>query len=112
MEVLRVALNRRLFLGLDEVEAHYARYPPGAHYAKHRDRFRDDDARIVSFVTYLNPDWREGDGGELHLWLDSGRLEITPDVGSLCFLSELEHEVQPAIVERASIAAWLRRRTG
>ena len=112
LDALRIALNRRLFLGLDEVEAHYALYPPGARYAKHRDRFRDDDARVVSFVTYLNPGWREGDGGLLRLSLEAGDADIAPDAGSVCFLSELEHEVLPATRERASIAAWMRRRTG
>ena len=29
LDTLRIAINRRLFLGLDEVEAHYAAYPPG-----------------------------------------------------------------------------------
>jgi SM-20-related protein len=33
LDALRIALNRRLFLGLDEVEAHYAAYPAGARYA-------------------------------------------------------------------------------
>lgn len=112
LDALRIALNRRLFLGLDEVEAHYALYPPGAFYTKHRDRFRDDDARVVSFVTYLNPGWREGDGGLLRLSLEGGDADIVPDTGSVCFLSELEHEVLPATRERASIAAWMRHRTG
>lgn len=112
LDALRVALNRRLFLGVDEVEAHYALYPPGARYAKHRDRFRDDDARVVSVVTYLNPDWDDDDGGALRLSLDDGDVDIPPRAGSVCFLSELEHEVLPATRDRASIAAWMRRRTG
>jgi SM-20-related protein len=112
LDALRVALNRRLFLGVDEVEAHYALYPPGASYAKHRDRFRDDDARVVSFVTYLNPDWGDEDGGALRLSLDDGDIDIAPRTGSVCFLSELEHEVLPATRDRLSIAAWMRRRTG
>ena len=110
LDALRVALNRRLFLGLDEVEAHYAAYPAGARYAKHRDRFRDSDLRVVSFVTYLNPDWRDEDGGALRLSLAAGEIDIVPRSGSVCFLSELEHEVLPATRERNSIAGWMRRR--
>jgi SM-20-related protein len=110
LDALRVALNRRLFLGADEVEAHYAEYPAGAFYARHRDRFRDDDARVLSFVTYLNPDWNDADGGALRLSLASGDVDIVPRTGSVCFLSELEHEVLPAVRERRSIAAWMRRR--
>ncbi len=40
MESLRLAVNRDLFLGLQELEAHFAAYPPGAGYARHLDRFR------------------------------------------------------------------------
>jgi SM-20-related protein len=110
LDALRIALNRRLFLGLDEVEAHYAAYPAGARYAKHRDRFRDSDLRVVSFVTYLNHDWRDEDGGALRLSLAAGDIDIVPRTGSVCFLSELEHEVLPGTRERNSIAGWMRRR--
>lgn len=110
LDALRIALNRRLFLGLEEVEAHYAAYPPGAGYARHRDRFRDDDARVVSLVTYLNPGWRAADGGMLRMHRDEGAIDVLPGSGSVCFLSETEHEVLPAVGERFSIAAWMRRR--
>ena len=111
LDDLRVALNRLLFLGLREVEAHYALYPPGARYARHRDRFRDSDARVLTVVSYLNPDWLEADGGALLLHApDGGSCAMLPrDASTACFLSETEHEVQPARRERLSIAAWLRR---
>ncbi|KGQ20735.1 2OG-Fe(II) oxygenase [Lysobacter dokdonensis DS-58] len=110
LDTLRIELNRRLFLGADEVEAHYAAYPPGTRYARHRDRFKDDDARVLSLVTYLNPDWIDTDGGALRLALDEGEIDIVPRTGSIVFLSECEHEVLPATRERRSIAAWMRRR--
>jgi len=110
LDALRVALNERLFLGLTEAEAHYARYAPGAGYARHRDRFRDDDARVLSLVAYLNDDWNAADGGALRLHLDDGAVDIAPLGGTaVCFRSELEHEVLPAARERLSIAAWFRR---
>ena len=111
LDALRVALNERLFLGLAEVEAHYASYPPGAGYARHRDRFRDDDARVVSLVSYLNPHWLPGDGGELRLHRGDACVDVIPRNGSVCFVSELEHEVLAAHRERFSIAAWMRRRS-
>lgn len=112
LSTLRAALNQRLFLGLEEVEAHYAVYPAGAGYARHRDRFRDDDARVLSLVSYLNRDWQDADGGALRLHLESGPIDIPPiGGGSVCFLSGIEHEVLPATRGRHSIAAWLRRRT-
>jgi SM-20-related protein len=112
MDRVRHALNRELLLGLHELEAHYAVYPPGAGYARHRDRFRDDDARVLSLVVYLNPDWRDDDGGALRLHLPQGPLDVAPRLGTaVLFLSdEVEHEVLPARRARMSIAGWFRRR--
>jgi len=113
LDALRRDLNRLLYLGLDECEAHYAAYPPGGGYARHRDRFRDSDARVVTLVSYLNEDWRDDDGGQLRLWLEDGTETTLPPVGgSVCFLSELDHEVLPAQRARFSIAAWFRRGGG
>ena len=78
MLALRDALNRRLLLGLHELEAHYALYPAGAHYDRHRDRFRDDDARVLSAVLYLNRDWTEADAGALRLYLPDGSHQRHP----------------------------------
>ncbi len=110
LETLRVPLNRQLFLGMDEVEAHFACYPIGASYQRHSDRFRDSDSRVLSLVSYLNEDWQIEQGGALRLYLPQGTVDVMPQSGtSICFLSEIEHEVLPATRERLSIAAWLRR---
>ncbi len=114
LDVVRTMLNRSLFIGLVECEAHYAAYPAGGVYARHRDRFRDRDTRVVSWVTYLNTDWGMDDGGALRLYrndenIGAGSIDVRPVGGSICFLSELEHEVLPAMRERLSIAAWFRR---
>ena len=112
MDSLRQAMNQGLFLGLEEYESHFARYPPGAFYRKHVDRFRDDDRRMVSAVIYLNPAWLPGHGGELRLYLkDSGMHDVEPVGGSLVvFLSgEMPHEVLPANRERLSLTGWFRR---
>ncbi|HEU0152992.1 MAG TPA: 2OG-Fe(II) oxygenase [Arenimonas sp.] len=112
LEALRIEVNRRLLLGLEEVEAHFAHYPPGAGYARHRDRFRSDDARVLSLVVYLNADWPDGAGGELRLHLPDGPVDIAPRLGTVAlFLSaEVEHEVLPATHPRYSVAAWFRQR--
>lgn len=115
MDTLRKALNRELLLGLEELEAHFALYPPGAGYARHRDRFRNDDARVLSTVLYLNAGWHEADGGALRLYLDADarvtHRDILPAAGTLVlFLSaDFEHEVLPASRDRLSIAGWMRR---
>jgi SM-20-related protein len=113
MENIRVALNRELYIGVQSLEAHIAHYPPGTGYARHLDRFRDDDARVISSVLYLNPAWEPAHAGELRLFPDGEPpVDVAPCAGRLVlFLSgELEHEVLPTQVDRYSIAGWMRRR--
>jgi SM-20-related protein len=113
IDALRVALNRELMLAMIECESHYAVYRPGAAYARHLDRLRDKDARVISAVFYLNHDWLECEGGALRLYLADGlSREIYPHAGTLLlFLSaQFEHEVLPATRERMSIACWMRQR--
>lgn len=115
LETLRLAVNRDLFLGLFDVELHFAAYPPGAGYQRHLDRFRDDDRRALTVILYLNPpDWSEEDGGQLLFWPDEDKppLEILPGGGTLVtFLSDrFWHQVQPARRQRLSLTGWFRRR--
>ncbi|MGE5669247.1 MAG: 2OG-Fe(II) oxygenase [Betaproteobacteria bacterium] len=113
LESLRVAMNRGLMMGLERLEAHYAVYPPGARYARHLDRFRDDDARVLSCVLYLNRAWRAEDGGALRLFVggDVG-VDVLPEGGTLvAFLAgRFEHEVLPARRTRVSLTGWFSRR--
>jgi SM-20-related protein len=114
LETLRVALNESAYLGLVAFEGHYALYPPGAFYRRHRDRFRDDDARVLSCVIYLNEAWTAADGGVLRLHVSDGDArDILPVGGTLvCFLADrYEHEVLPARRERLAITGWFRRRS-
>jgi len=111
LEALRLGLNGTLALGLFDVEMHYALYPPGARYAPHVDRFRDDAARVLSCALYLNDDWSAADGGALRLHLDGAPpLDVVPRGGTLVtFLSaRLVHEVLPArraLVRRGLVPA-------
>jgi SM-20-related protein len=112
-EQLKLALNQRLFLGLFSYESHFAHYPPGAFYKKHRDAFRGETNRVLSTVAYLNPDWQTGDGGELliyHPQDDTILARVAPQLATLVvFLSEeFPHEVLPARRDRHSIAGWFR----
>ena len=113
LERLRIGLNEATFLGLFAFEGHYALYPPGAFYRRHRDRFHDDDARVLSCVLYLNEAWTEADGGVLRIYLSGNKSrDVRPAGGTLvCFLADrFEHEVLPTRRERLSIAGWFRRR--
>lgn len=115
LETLRSAVNAHTYLGLHELEAHYAVYPPGAFYARHLDRFRQDNQRVISLVLYLNEGWGAEDGGELRLYPSTAAeagVTVLPRSGTLvCFLSErVPHEVLPARRARYSLAGWFRRR--
>lgn len=111
MEALRLALNELSYLGLLELESHFAAYAAGAGYARHVDRFARDSRRVLSTVLYLNEDWDASDGGELRLYLERGSVEVVPRGGTLAiFGSELAHEVLPAQRARYSVAGWFRRR--
>ena len=112
-EAVRISCNRELALGLFELEAHYALYPPGSAYARHRDRFRDDDARVLSCVLYLNEGWRAENGGALRVYLHDARcLDVVPHGGTLvAFLSDrFDHEVLASTRPRLALTGWFRRR--
>jgi SM-20-related protein len=115
MSALQDVINRSLFLGLFEYEAHFARYALGAFYKRHLDSFRGRANRVLSTVCYLNPDWPVDGGGEMVLYdpesPDRELARVRPEAGTFaCFLSEtLPHEVLPTRLPRASIAGWFRR---
>lgn len=127
MGELQLALNQALFLGLFEYEAHFAYYPSGAFYKRHLDSFRGRANRVISTVSYLNPDWPSDGGGEMVIFAEdtakhaTGRSErkyrelarVRPEAGTFaCFLSEqVPHEVLPTHQPRASIAGWFRLNT-
>lgn len=110
---LQSYLNRRLFLGLFSFESHFAHYGPGDFYKRHYDAFKGETNRVLSLVTYLNPNWGLDDGGELviyHSDFDREGTKVVPMFGTVVvFLSEeFPHEVLPAQRSRNSIAGWFR----
>jgi SM-20-related protein len=113
METLRQELNAQLFVGVQELEAHYAVYPPGAFYQKHVDRFSTADERIISCSLYLNPNWNEADGGALRLYEGERTFDVYPHAGTfVIFRSDaIYHEVLPATRERFSLTGWFKRRS-
>lgn len=112
MVALKDDINRSLFLGLFEYEAHFAKYNVGDFYAKHVDAFKGRSNRKLTSVVYLNHDWSEQDGGEIVLYNqdDSYLTTLWPKAGRLVtFLSEqFPHEVLAAKRQRYSIAGWFR----
>jgi SM-20-related protein len=113
MEELRRQLNRDAFLGLFELELHYARYSAGAAYSRHVDQPLGSTQRKLSLVLYLNSGWQSTDGGVLRIHnADDGFVDVEPLAGRLvCFLTPgREHEVLQARRERLSISGWFRGR--
>lgn len=113
LENLRLDLNAQAWLGLFELELHYAWYPPGAGYARHVDQPQGRAQRRVSLVLYLNEGWVPGAGGELRLFDPAGgHRDIEPVAGRLvCFLTPgREHAVLATRRDRLSISGWFRAR--
>jgi SM-20-related protein len=113
LEQLRLQLNREAYLGLFELELHYAWYPPGSGYARHLDQPRGATERKVSLALYLNSGWEPLAGGALRIFdADDGFRDIEPMAGRLvCFLTAgREHAVLPARRDRWSISGWFRAR--
>jgi SM-20-related protein len=114
-EELRLQLNRDLYLGLFDLELHYAWYPQGAGYVRHVDQSLDSAARRMSLILYLNENWEPADGGELELYDEHGGCRrVEPCAGRLvCFLSAgREHAVLAAGRDRFSVSGWFRARDG
>jgi SM-20-related protein len=108
IDLLKQAFNRGLFLGLTDFQGHYASYPEGGSYQRHRDCHRSDSNRVVSLIIYLNRDWVSADGGRLRVYADESFQDVDPVGGTLvCFMSrESEHEVLISHKRRASFTGW------
>ena len=117
MDELKTAINQAFFLGLFELESHFAAYPAGAGYKKHLDQFIGTEDRKITCILYLNETWEEADGGQLRMYLDTKETEafvdVLPQGGRLVvFVSgDFLHEVLPAKRERLSITGWFRTRS-
>lgn len=110
---LQDSINEKFYLGLFELEIHFALYAPNSFYKRHLDQHKNQDTRVITLIAYLNEDWDINDGGELQIYLKNGKtISVLPNAGTLvCFMSaEFEHEVLPAKCERASITGWFRKR--
>lgn len=112
LDFLKRTFNRKLFMGISSFEGHYAAYPQGGFYQRHLDCFREDDARIVSFVLYLNQNWKSSDGGRLRIYNENSHTDVDPVGGTMaCFLSrEKEHEVMESHANRFSFTGWFKTR--
>ncbi|SUU04492.1 2OG-Fe(II) oxygenase [Acinetobacter haemolyticus] len=110
LQSLSQTLNQAFYLGIKEVEAHFACYNAGEFYALHRDNPQLKNDRMISTVFYLHEHWQEDWGGQLRLQDKNGEWHIiqpTPNRLAI-FQSDILHEVLLSKQQRLSITAWLR----
>ena len=110
LQQLSQTLNRAFYLGIKDVEAHFACYNAGEFYALHRDNPQGKNGRMISTVYYLHEAWQAPWGGQLHLQDKNNQwhtIQPTPN-RIVMFQSDLLHEVREAKQQRLSITAWLR----
>jgi SM-20-related protein len=100
-ERMRLAINRRLMLGLFDFEAQFLHYPPGGFYRRHIDALHGERNRVVSLVAYLNEDWANEDGGSLAVW-------AAPLAGTVVLMlsEQIPHEARVSRRDRRAIAGW------
>ena len=112
IEELMEKLKRELFLSLQGYEFHFALYPPGGFYKPHLDQFDARSNRMISFIIYLNPNWKAGDGGELRIHKKERKIDIEPIMNrAVLFRSDtVLHEVLSATKPRRSLTGWLLKR--
>jgi len=104
-------LNETCYAGITGYEFHYSLYENGAFYKRHLDQFKDNSSRQFSMISYLNPNWKKEDGGELQVFNENSQQKIEPKQGTTVFFksSELEHEVLETHARRMSVTGWLKR---
>ena len=103
-------LNQAFFIGIKEIEAHFACYNAGEFYKLHRDNPQQKNNRIFSTVFYLHANWQPEQGGELRLQDKEHQWHILQPLPNrmIIFQSDLLHEVLLSKQQRLSITAWLR----
>jgi SM-20-related protein len=114
MDRLREYFAARFFLPIKTFESHYAIYSKGTQYERHLDQHDKQNARKLSCVFYLNPSWKESDGGQLRIYSEKDPTQVDAEVAPIqgrlvVFLSNnIWHEVLPSNTERLSVSGWFR----
>lgn len=104
-------LNQSCYTGINACEFHFAVYDTNSFYKRHLDQFRNDGNRKFSLITYLNTEWTEADGGQLHIYHGEHTEKVLPHSRTAVFFKsdELEHEVMVTHRQRLSVTGWLKR---
>lgn len=102
-------LKRYCFLSISDFECHLAYYPEGSFYKKHVDQFKERNNRIISFVLYLNKNWKPEDEGQLVIYKEEESHKIDPIKNRIVIFKSagLEHEVLLTNEPRYSVTGWM-----
>jgi hypothetical protein len=82
----------------------------GGCFPLHYDNAGSGNRRVLTVLLYLNPGWREGDGGEMELvpWLRPAVRVPPMHNRAVVFSSErVLHRVLPAVRQRYCLTFWL-----
>lgn len=104
-------LNQSCYTNISSYEFHYSLYEKGSFYRPHFDQFESDNHRQFSMISYLNPNWKPQDGGELQIFQTDNNQIISPTKGKTVFFKsdEIKHEVLVTNERRLSVTGWLKR---
>ena len=115
IEELQTMLPSLSLLKIDQLKMQYNE-GNGSCFPMHFDTAVNSSAdetyqpRQITVITYLNPDWQVGDGGELRVYpLPFKHVDIQPIFGrTVVFCSHsLLHRVLPAFKERYCLSLWI-----
>jgi len=102
--------NRRFYIGTNRIEVFYSIYEQGTFYTKHYDNFKNSNKRKITFITYLNKEWKKYSttNGELVIYEGDKEIFVEPLFNrTVIFFSEFVlHEVLPATQTRFAITSW------
>ncbi|GIX41980.1 MAG: SM-20 protein [Leptospiraceae bacterium] len=111
LKLFQKIFNRNFYLSTNFIEIFYSVYEPDTFYIKHVDNFKNSNTRKITFITYLNYNWKafeNSSNGELVLYLENNTLKVEPIFNrTVIFFSEyVPHEVLPAKLHRFAITSW------
>jgi Rps23 Pro-64 3,4-dihydroxylase Tpa1-like proline 4-hydroxylase len=98
--------------------AQFTFYPPErrAHFCRHVDNnigSASDDGRRITIIYYLNPNWKQEDGGTLLLYPGPNKVRSVAPLANrlVMFFCNIEHEVRPTFADRYAVSLWLCKNT-
>lgn len=87
----------------------------GGCFPMHYDTSFNHSHREITALIYLNPVWKEGDGGELRLFpFPLASVDVAPvnDLLAVFNSTEMLHRVMPAMAPRVCLSMWFSRDEG